>query len=435
MKVAGVIAEYNPFHKGHEYHIEKTKKVTGADYVVVVMSGDYVQRGTPSFMNKFIRTRLALLGGADIVLELPVQFSTASAESFARGGISILNSLGCVDYVSFGCETDHPEIFDKVSDLLSQEPHGYKVVLQSYLSSGLSFPAAREAAVKAVLSDQDEQILSEILSNPNNTLGIEYMKALKQLGSRIQTVMIERQGDSFSSEITGEGFASATGIREAIVQALEKMKAEGSLGNDMISGDGALANSMIDSELSGLSPYISQEEIAILKEHFNSDYPIIANDFSGVMKFKLMVELAAESDLTQYLDVSTELANRIRNNISSFNSYDGFVEKLKTKQYTYTRISRALMHILLGIKKPLETAPYARILGFRNSASELVKRISEESEIPVITKPSKAKEVLFGEALASFNTDVMAAEIYESIVSEKFSFREYSEYKQNMVIL
>lgn len=431
MKVAGVIAEYNPFHKGHEYHLNKTKQVTEADYVIAVVSGDYVQRGTPSFMNKYIRTRLALLGGAHIVLELPVSYSTASAEYFARGGISILNELGCVDYVSFGCETDHPEIFEKVIDLLSNEPHSYQVVLQNYLSNGLSFPAAREAAVKAALADQDEQILSEILSNPNNTLGIEYMKAIKQLGSHIKPVMIERNGDSFSSEITGEGFASATGIREAIVQAWERIAENNKAG---ILGKNETAK-ILDKELDDLVPYISKEEIEILREHFGIDYPIIANDFSGVMKFKLMVELAAESDLTQYLDVSTELANRIRNNISSFNSYDGFVEKLKTKQYTYTRISRALMHILLGIKKPLEAAPYARVLGFRKEASELVKKISEESTIPVITKPSKAKEVLYGEALASFNTDVMAAEIYESIVSEKFSFKEYSEYKQNLIIL
>lgn len=218
MKVVGIVAEYNPFHNGHRYHIEEARKCTGADFVVVVMSGDFVQRGEPAVIDKYHRTEMALSQGADLVLELPAAFACASAEYFATGAVSLLHALGCVDTLCFGSECGHLDLLEEIADLFIQEPSEYKEYLKTALKSGYSFPAARDEALKEYFAEdlvKTAQIAS-VLSAPNNILGIEYIKALKVLGSSIRPVTITRMGQGYHETTFSDSFCSATALRRLL---------------------------------------------------------------------------------------------------------------------------------------------------------------------------------------------------------------------------
>ena len=221
MKIVGIIAEYNPFHKGHEFHIEKAKKITGADAAIIIMSGDYVQRGIPSIMPKHLRTQMALACGADVVLELPVCYATGSAEYFATGAVSLLEALGCVDYLCFGSECGEIKILQQIADVLCKEPAHYKVLLQKHFKNGNTFPAARKLAFIEYLNQHKslscipEQI-SKILDSPNNILGIEYLKALSCLNSSIEPVTITREGAGYHDQTLGDLFSSASALRQGL---------------------------------------------------------------------------------------------------------------------------------------------------------------------------------------------------------------------------
>ena len=209
MKVAGIIAEYNPFHKGHQYHIEETRKQTGADYVIAVMSGDYVQRGEPAIADKYMRTRMALSGGADLVIEMPVIYATASAEYFATAGIGILDRLGCVDYLSFGSEWADVEDYSSYATLFLEEPEEYRQILQEQLKRGKSFPEARAFTAGKLLFDSKPETAVEFLKEPNHILGLEYIKALRRRNSSIQPITVKRKGNHYHEKILAEDNISA----------------------------------------------------------------------------------------------------------------------------------------------------------------------------------------------------------------------------------
>lgn len=209
MNITAIISEYNPLHKGHLYHIETARKETNADFMIAIMSGNFVQRGTPAIVDKYIRAEAALKSGIDLVLELPVMYATASAEYFALGGVSLADTLGCVTHLSFGSECGNAEKMMETATLLLDEPEEMKAPLKEALKEGLSFPAARAKAVKTIRPE-----LADILEEPNNILGIEYCKAILKRKSRIQPHTICRRGQGYHSETTDESFASATGIRK-----------------------------------------------------------------------------------------------------------------------------------------------------------------------------------------------------------------------------
>lgn len=224
MKTAGIIAEYNPFHNGHRYQIEELRARTGADFVIIAMSGDFVQRGEPAVFDKYTRTRMALNAGADLVLELPAAFATSSAEDFAACGVALFDKLGVVDLLCFGSECGDVTALEPVARLLAKEPEGYGKLLQERLSKGDSFPKAREWAVTEWMKREintDGADMQALLSSPNNILGIEYMKALIRRGSSIDPYTIQRNGQGYNdSDIDavadGQGFASASAIRKAL---------------------------------------------------------------------------------------------------------------------------------------------------------------------------------------------------------------------------
>lgn len=418
MKVTGIIAEYNPFHNGHLYQIEQVKK-NGADYVVIVMSGNFLQRGTSAILDKWTRTRMALSCGADLVIELPAVFATASAQYFARGGVSILDKLGCVDTISFGCESDDISMIQTLSSYLSKEPDDYKEKLQHHLRDGNSFPKAREMALAECLSSGT----SAFASSPNNILALEYCIALLERNSTMNILPIKREGNGYhDTELTKETFASATAIRNM-------------LENTSCVGNNFDKKTTLPTELNFYIPESVYSVIADNKSAF-----VGQNDFSSLLHYKLLTEGA--SSFTRYADVSEGLSDKIRKNLRHYRDYNSFCELLKSKELTYSRINRALTHILLNITQEMydevktnDYARYARILGFRKEAAPLLSEISKITTIPLISKLADASKILNEHELQNLEHDIFCSHVYESIVSVKTRSASRNEYQREIIRL
>lgn len=412
MNIVGLITEYNPFHNGHLYHIQEAKRVAKADAAVVIMSGNFVQRGAPAIMPKHLRAKSALLSGADLVLELPVCFATGSAEFFAMGAIALLDSLGCVDSICFGSECGDSEILGKIAKILSEEPDDYKKALQNALRKGMSFPQARQHALQEYFINNhfDANALADVLSQPNNILGIEYMKALYQRNSSMKAYSIRRIGAGYHESELTEKYSSASAIRQS------------------------LAKDSLSESIYRQLPFAAQ---TIMKETFDMRYPVYANDFSLILKYKLLQE--TKKSLTSYMDVSEDLANRIINLRNDFQSFDDFCDSLKTKDMTYARISRGLLHILLDIRtehlanyKKNGYCHYAHILGFRKSSAELLSLLKGTSKVPLLTKLTQTED-LSEAGCQMLLQDIFASDLYESVITDKFETSFINEYRQQIV--
>lgn len=395
MKTISIIAEYNPFHNGHAWQIAEAKRRTGADFVLVVMSGDFVQRGAPAVLDKFSRTTMALLGGADLVIELPARYAAGSAEYFARGACSLLASLNVTDTLCFGCETEDPAAFASLSSLLAYEPKVFGTYLRQYLAAGNSYPKARLLALEDYFSSDHNfsknpessdnfllfETAAELLSSPNNTLGLEYLIALRRLGASFDFLPIRRQGASYHSSLPEGNFASATAIRKDPSLACEYM------------------------------PDACRE---IFENAISARLLHAADDYSDLLHYALLMQ----NDYTSFLDVNADLSDRIRKLLPQYETFSSFVSLLKTKQVTEARIRRSLLHILLGIRKKelpedrFAGLSYARVLGFRQSARPLFKEIKKRSSIPLLTKAADAKKLLSPSELEEFLLNVRASDLY-----------------------
>ena len=418
MKTVGIIAEYNPFHTGHKYHIQKAKKETGADYVVVVMSPEFVQRGEPAIFDKYTRTRMALLSGADLVLQLPVCYATGSAEYFAGGAVSLLDSLGIIDVLCFGSESDDISLFQSVSEILNQEPEEYSFKLKELLRLGYTYPKARSEALTAYLSDKYSSSITEFLSTPNNILGIEYCRALHKRGSQIKPFPISRIGSEYNSTLLNGQYASATAIRSGL--------AHGSVSDRLL-------------------PYIPDECIDIFLSA--SKTPVSLHDFSLLISQKLIYE----HNFSSILDISPDLSDRIISlrNRSIGCSFEEVISILKTKQITEARIRRALLHLLLGISsdsaekfRKAGTVFYARILGFRKTASPLLHELKLHSSVSVISKNAAAESLLSkseipnpAPAVHMWQQDLQAAHLYYAASALKYQTPFHTEYEKSPIVL
>lgn len=404
MKVAGIIAEYNPFHNGHKFHMEQVKEITGADYLIVVMSGDFTQRGTPTILNKYARAQMALTCGADLVLEIPAYFASGSAEFFAEGAVSLLDQLGVVDAICFGSECGDIEKLTRIADILAFEPDEYQVALKYQLKSGFTYPVARNNALELTIPGFNEY--SEILGSPNNILGIEYVKSILRRKSKIIPHTNIRVGSGYHDrKISGASFSSAISIRQSV----------------------ALQDSM---EL--IRDQVPEPVFDILMENHGKGFPVFSNDFSCQLKYKLFME--QNTGFEKFMDVTPELSDRICNTLFEMKDFDSFCERLKTKDITYARVSRCLNHILLDMKKEdmelfrsENSVYYARVLGLNQASSPLMKAIHEEGTIPLISKASTARNILSENGMIQFNKDVQVANVYESVVSKKFNCEMVSE--------
>lgn len=411
MKTVGLITEYNPFHNGHAYHIEKAKMLTGADRVIVVMSGDFVQRGAPAVMPKHLRAESALLSGASLIIELPVCFATGSAEYFAQGSISLLNQLGCIDSICFGSECGDLHLLKEIAQILADEPIEYQTALKQALKEGASFPAARQEALN-IYSDK----YSEILASPNNILGIEYLKALAKIHSKMEPFTIKRIGAGYHDmDIDGQ-FSSATAIRSDIYQLADVNSSSESL------------------PLTHIQTQVPSSCHELMKKNYQTRYPVKADDFSLLLKAKLLSETAGS--LSHYLDMSPELANRILRLRNDYLSFEQFCDLLKTKELTRSRISRSFIHVLLEITNDWLTAmkapaPYARILGFRRDHADLLGILKRTSDIPLITSPARA--VLADTAYQMLELDIYASDLYESVITDLYGTPFHNELTKQII--
>lgn len=436
MKTAAIIAEYNPFHNGHKYQIEETKRLTGADFILVVMSGDFVQRGAPAIFNKYLRTQMALLGGADVVLELPTLYAVSSAEFFASGSIALLEQLGVVDYLSFGSECGNIPMLEGCARLLLSEPLQYRHLLSAFLKQGLSFPAARSKAFWQTAGSASllGEIPDDFLASPNNILALEYCKALLALHSSVLPVTVKRLGDAYheaSLNKSGSMISSASAIRNTI----ESMH---------ISENEQQAVSCPSSFLRAAFPETVFDFLLSSKLLESPGAFLTCNDFSSLLHYRLLTE--CQHGFTQYLDCDSALSDRIKKYLPDFSDFAGFAALLKSKNVTYTRINRTLTHILLQITTPSSyltplsarelPLPYIRLLGFRKDAAKLLSAIRQNSAVPLISKLADAKNKLDDGTLAMLEQDVLAGNIYESVFSQKYKKRPpVNEYRQSPVIL
>ena len=426
MKIVGLITEYNPFHNGHLYHIGESKKITGADAAVVVMSGDYVQRGTPAIMPKRLRTEMALKCGAAAVFELPVCYSAGSAEYFALGAVSLLQKLGIVDFLCFGSECNNLHALQRAADILLEEPAEYQAALRRHLREGRSFPAARQEALSEYA---EKEGISFVLNDPNNILGIEYLKALKKLNSPIIPFTIQRRGSHYHDRRMSGEYSSASAIRSLLAYSGSSLRTDrsgGSFENAPFSG--------ILGELEGQVPDCCLE---LLSDFHRVQYPVYQNDFSLILKYKLLNK--TPDILIRYMDVSLELANRICAQLNNFFNYRQFCELLKTRDVTQTRINRALLHIMLGIKKKnvqeyTENGChfYARLLGVRKDSERLLSAIAKKGELPLLAQLSQAQELPpLGQRM--LRHDILASNLYTSVVTDKFKTAFCNEYSQPVI--
>lgn len=400
-KVLGIIAEYNPFHNGHLYHLKASKKLTGANYTVAIISGNFTQRGSTSIVDKWSKTKMALENGIDLVIELPVLYSISSAENFADGAIKILNSLGIVDYLSFGAETSDISILNNIANILYSEPEGYKKLLSIELEKGLSFPKARENALLDYIKNSDDIVpenriidfekYSKVLSSPNNILGIEYLKALKKYKSSIKPVCISRFKAEYNSSNFSENIASATAIRELI------------------------KNKNFDT----IKTVIPLESSSVLMDCINSGCVVPdLNRFEKEIIYTLR-KMSIE-EIANIPDVSEGLEFSIKKAANSCNNINEFLDIVKSKRYTITRLQRILLYALLSISKEnmqiskKVEKPYIRVLGFNDNGKKLVSEIATKNpELKLITSVKKFVDSNSNKDLQIiFDKDVLATDMY-----------------------
>ncbi|MCQ2492801.1 MAG: nucleotidyltransferase [Lachnospiraceae bacterium] len=385
MRISAVICEYNPFHNGHKYQLEEIKKRLKSDYIIAIMSGNFVQRGAPAICDKYARAKAAL-SYADLVIELPTVYATGSAEAFATGAVRILEGLGCVDDLVFGAEDDCLDDFSTLSELLTDEPDEFSTFLKEACKSGLSYPAARQHAVSAYLgTDRFEPLLR----SPNNLLALEYMRAIKRLNASMKPYIIKREGAGYHEEGIDTNFPSATAIR-----------------NKMNEGNNDFSNIVP----SYMNSYLSIDN--------NRSFPVNTDDFSDLLFYRLEWEHHPE----EILDFHPEMYERIKKFAPTAVSFTDLIEKVKTKNFTYTRISRYLLHLILGVKAAdyEMSVAYAKVLGFRKDSSPLLKIVKEKSQIPVIQKPARYQEVLSSRESGIYELDLFASRIYYGVIRRKF---------------
>lgn len=386
MKICGIISEYNPFHSGHKYQISKTREEKGADVIVSIMSGNFMQRGEPAIIDKWTRANMALSSGVDLVIELPVLYSLSSAEIFSFGAVSLLNALNSVDYISFGSEGGDAEPLKKISSFLSFEREDYKLKLREGLDKGLPFHTCREEALSFFL----EEDLIPIMKSPNNILGIEYIKSLIKLKSNIEPFSIKRTGSSHNDDSISTSFSSASSIRKI----LKSKDSKEILSSNMPKGSYEILKDLINSDYDFT---FSDNMLPFIKYKTYSDIKVLKNIPEGGegLDYKLLKEI----------------------NSSNFND---LVLSIKSKRYTYTRINRLLTQFFIGfenfdiLEMRKNPCPYARILGFNDKGKEALKIFKKSSSIPLINKIPR-------DICKTLELDILSTKAY-SLINKNVNF-------------
>ncbi len=392
MNVSGIIVEYNPLHNGHLYHINRTKELTNCDALICVMSGNFAQRGIPSTVDKWTKTKMALDNGVDLVIELPTIYSVSSAEFFSYGAVSLLNSLGIVDNICFGSEHGNIKDIYSISNILLQEPTEFKSLLKTHLSKGNGYPLARANALYDYLislnNNMSNLLNSDFLNSSNNILGIEYCKSLIKLNSSITPYTLKREGAAFNSNLLHDKFSSATAIRKFVKENCPLEELEGHV-----------------------PPSVLAKIINLYSENYKFTFE---DSMFPYIKHKC---LTSKNSLVNLPDVSEGLDNKIIKSLQNNLNYSSAMEDMKSKRYTYTRLSRILCQYFIGFDdfdtKKLRSmpCPYARVLGFNSKGKSILKSIKLNSSIPLYTKIPKAQ-------CDSLKLDIQSTAAY-SIINNK----------------
>ena len=405
MKAVGLVTEYNPFHNGHLYHLNKAMELTGADISVAVMSGDFVQRGEPAVLDKYTRTSMALNSGVNLVIELPVNYAVSSAESFAAGALKVLDYIKA-DSIAFGSESGNIERLSKLAHILCDNEDTLYKEISKYTANGISYAAARQKVVEK-LTDKDT---AAMLTSSNNILAVEYLKAIIKNNFAIKPYTVQRQGDSYNDTDIRSEYASATALRENLKNGMNKcIDSDCAAGYtiDTIMEENNDINNDKNNNIN-ISEYIPVKAGLILSSNTNYIYP---DDIT-------------EALFTRLLDILF---------VSGYDkgafSFGSLCEHIKTKEVPLSRIKRALVRITLGLdKKHMEkysNAPYIRVLGFDKKGQEYLSYIRKTVEVPLITKTADYKEMLLD--------DIHAANIYNMIVAGKYGVKELGDFVRGPV--
>ena len=384
--VLGIVSEYNPFHNGHLMHLNYSKDLTKADFTIAIMTGNFVQRGDTSLIDKWTKTEMALKAGIDLVIELPLLYAISSAENFADGAIKILDSLGIVDYLSFGSELGELGPIDQVASVLAREPKEFSNLISRQLKSGLSYPKARELALELYFGTSP--LYKDILENPNNILGVEYLKSIKKRRSPIKAFTVKRDYSDYNSEQVKKGVASATAIRTMI------------------------KNKKSISKVVPFETYELLERQAKLGQ-IVPDLKVFEKQIIYNLRKMTLEEIA------NLPDVSEGLENRIKIAVNSYNDLDTVIESIKTKRYTRTRIQRIMLYALLDISQKdmnisKRAIPYIRVLGFNKHGKRIISAIAKENpKIKIIVSVKKFMEASNDNNLRKMlSKDIFATNVY-----------------------
>ena len=406
--IVGIIAEYNPFHNGHYYHIQKSKELSGDDSVVAVISGNFTQRGEPSIINKWSKAYMAICGGADLVIELPTIYAISSAENFASGAMKILDSMKIVDSVSFGAEARELSTLNNIANVLCEEPKQYLTILAHELDKGISYAKARENAILMYLNDIKRY--ANILNSPNNILAIEYLKAIKKIRSNIEPVMVQRKKVYYNDEKIVDEFASSTGVRKL----LENM------------------------EFSEIKKVIPRSSYKILANDYNNLGPVLGLKCYEKEIIYILRRMSIEQ-IANLPDVAEGLEYAIKKAVSNTNSIEVLIDSVKSKRYTQTRIQRILLYALLGIDKQImETSkkitPYIRVLGFTQRGKALLSEMKKNNpKLKIITSVKKFEDEENNKQLKLLlNIDKYATDVYTEAYKEES--KANLDYTNNLII-
>ena len=423
MKTLGIIAEYNPFHKGHKYHLNQSLAKTEAEATICIMSGNFLQRGTPALINQFSRAEIALQEGVDLVIQLPVSYTIRSAPNFAFGAVKLLDATGIVDYISFGSESGNLNILTKLAELLAEEPEELSKQITDNLATGLSYPKATAKAVITYLKKDKERIelkkYQQALNSPNNILGIEYLKALNKLDSSILPVTIKRKGSGYHDKKI-KSFPSATAIRNKI-----KLNKTNNLSKE------------IKDNLPTISFQILQRELQLNRG------PIFFESFT--QQILTLLRRINRQELNNYEDVAKGLNNRIKSAAKKATDLTELLNLIKTKCYTQMRIQRIIAQILIDLKANLLEEfdrvggpQYFRVLGFTKKGQKLLSQIKEKADIPIITKVAdyyKSNYDLDTPLKKMLKTDITANNIYNLAYPNQKYRCGGSDFRQHPIII
>lgn len=400
MKAVGIVAEYNPLHNGHIFHIQETGRLAGTDAVVIAMSGNYVQRGEPAILDKWSRAEAAVKHGADLVVEIPVLYCLSDAGKYAEAGVEILRSLGCVDRLSFGCECDDPDSLKRIARRLTSDAAEIAERIAEYSSEGKNYPAARALAYESLYAG-DEYLDKdlEILNGSNNILGIEYLRTCGDM----EPLIIKRLGASYNSDIVEDAvYQSASGIRKMIKN-----------GED-------------------ISEYVPGS----IQNYLNEKHVCDNDEWLNILKYAVLS--SSPQQIENCPSGGEGLAYRVREAVMVSQTWDELIHHVKSKKYTYTRISRLLMQIILGIcnEKHAGIRPsYVRVLAFNEKGRKLLSEMRDEetNSLPIITRVGRDSRCLDDEGLTLERLDVLADDVY-NLVSGRDMYSE-SAYRKHPIVL